>query len=478
MRLTLCSFSKRMNSTKQPTEEILAAGKTFDNVTLKELTNIDNPVLKLAGASDNDYAYNYAYIHDWGRYYHIKTADLRHEDIYHAKLELDDLATFKTQILNTEAYVIYSSSDFDRWAVDDRCPIKIKGSEIITQSDTIETSGRVNIFDFNSSNEVVILTAVASDNGLVNYVVNENILKNLTSGLCGSGISSFLDDMQKQFGDAVGSIVQIRRIPVNDGALDYIGSAVQIKLGDYNVEDGNGDPVYGRILATPLIGASGSINLSATYTDFRYTEPYSTMRISLPFIGVIEASRADFPNGVIYWQMMLDVVSGSITFALHTNDNHREPVASYSGECGMLIPIASQQIANTSGIVSSATSSAIGLGASVITGNPAPAIIGGINTIANGFNALAQRTSSVIGAYSGNRSEFLNKAFRVVTIKRKTVCEPSDLTAIEGRPCLTVKLLGNLTGYVRTQGFSIDLNANSDVIRSINSKLDAGIYIE
>ena len=41
MDVTLLNFSKRLNSTKQPTSEELAAGKKFEGLTLKELTNIE-----------------------------------------------------------------------------------------------------------------------------------------------------------------------------------------------------------------------------------------------------------------------------------------------------------------------------------------------------------------------------------------------------------------------------------------------------
>ena len=57
MELTLLNFSKRINSTKKPTAEQLQAGKVFNNLTLKQLTNIDNPNLILTGAKENDYKY-------------------------------------------------------------------------------------------------------------------------------------------------------------------------------------------------------------------------------------------------------------------------------------------------------------------------------------------------------------------------------------------------------------------------------------
>jgi len=481
MQLTLCNFSKRLNSTKQPTSEQLAAGKTFTDVNLKQLVNIDNPDLVLAGAKQNDFAYNYAYIHDWGRYYHIKTCDLRHEDIYHAKLELDDLATFKAQILGTDAYIVYSSTGFNRWIKDDRCPLLIKGTEAIEVHSQIKYGEGESalVFEASATDEIIIIYAIAEGAGLVHYVIRENELPELTAGLCQSGIQSFLDNLQKQFGDAVGSIIQVRRMPLNGSAPEYLPGVVNFKIGSYEVTDADDEPIPCRALASTFITANGETSIPVTYTDYRFTEPYCTMKISLPFIGVVEASIADFaPDGVIYWNMMLDIITGSIIFTLFNNSSRTKAVASFSGECGMLIPIASRQIGNASSIVSSAFSSSLGIAASAIAMNPGPAVLGGITAIASSFFGLSQKTSSVIGSYAGNRSEFINRAFRVIVLKHPTANEPANLTDFEGRPVCKVDTIGNYSGYVKTQGFSIDIAANSDVIKSINSKLDSGIYIE
>ena len=195
MEVTLLNFSKRLNSTKQPTEAQLAAGKTFSDVTLKEITNIDNPVLKLAGATENDYAHNYAYIHDWGRYYRIKTADLRHEDIYHASLELDDLATYKAQILNTSAFIIYSSTGFNRWLRDDRIPIQIKDSEYVYSQSAIVVNGEP-LFEA-SDNETCVITTISENEGIGSWVTDENGLVGIMSAI--SADDSIFDVLQKQF---------------------------------------------------------------------------------------------------------------------------------------------------------------------------------------------------------------------------------------------------------------------------------------
>ena len=472
MEVTLLNFSKRLNSTKQPTEAQLATGKIFTDVTLKEITNIDNPVLKLAGATENDYAYNYAYIHDWGRYYHIKTADLRHEDIYHASLELDDLATYKAQILNTSAFIIYSSTGFNRWLRDDRIPIQIKDSEYVYSQSAIVVNGEP-LFEA-SDNETCVITTISENEGIGSWVTDENGLVGIMSAI--SADDSIFDVLQKQFSDAMGAIIQVIRLPIkamhfsNDGEL-------AICLGKYVLQQG-GQPVARQKTHTRHIYATGSLGFPATYIDFRYTEPYCKATLSLPFIGVVDFPlTALAPNGGIEWRLDVDILTGIITYTFY-DETILKPIASYSGNCGGLVPIASTQVANISNAIQGLASGALGAGMSALSANPIPAVMGGISAISNAFFSFSQDKNTVIGSYSGGRSEFSSRIIKLTVEKFATPIEPDNLTAFEGRPVYKVDQLSNYSGYIKTQGFSIDLDVNSDVAKSINSKLDAGIYIE
>lgn len=66
------------------------------NFTLKEDTNILNPVLKLAGYNGG----NYCYIPDFNRYYFIDNYNLNNQGIYELFLSVDVLATYKDDLLN------------------------------------------------------------------------------------------------------------------------------------------------------------------------------------------------------------------------------------------------------------------------------------------------------------------------------------------------------------------------------------------
>lgn len=66
------------------------------NFTLKEDTNIINPVLKLGGYNGG----NYCYIPDFNRYYFIDNYNLNSQGIYELFLSVDVLATYKDDLLS------------------------------------------------------------------------------------------------------------------------------------------------------------------------------------------------------------------------------------------------------------------------------------------------------------------------------------------------------------------------------------------
>lgn len=481
LKLYCYDFSKRVKSTLRPDNETVYG--EYD-IVFKQSTNIMKPdfIINTGGIYPTaTYCKLVIPINesvDKTFYYFIDSITALTNTDFALHCSLDSLATTKESILATEAFVIYSSSDYNRWMKDERIPIVIKGSEVVNGSSAIISSAYdVPVFDADINGETIILSAISADMGLMHYVIDEDVLQDIAASLAGTDIQQFLDDLMQQFGDAVGSIIQIRRIPVNKAALNTI-SLGTIYLGGYEVSDRtHGNPIPATYLNTPLVNATGSISIPLTHTDFRWTEPYCTARMSLPFVGIVDISISDFPNGSIHWAMILDVVSGSVVYTLANDSSDGKPVATYSGECGMLVPIASAQIANTSSIVTSAASGVAGLVGGSASGNPA-AILGGIMGITQAFTATLQKSTSIIGSYSGTRSEFLNTKIRIMVEKYATALEPADLINIEGRPCCKVLSLAALTGYCRTKDFQLTGSWLKDIKDEVNALLDSGIYIE
>ena len=120
--------NKRVNSTKVPA---LSTGDFAVMVELKEVTNLFTPTLIITrdvfhDSQDNlinPMEYNYVYLADFGRYYFVRSWSWV-LGRWECDLEVDVLASFKTQIGNTTAYVMRSFSNADPDIIDTKYPIK------------------------------------------------------------------------------------------------------------------------------------------------------------------------------------------------------------------------------------------------------------------------------------------------------------------------------------------------------------------
>ena len=112
------SFTKKRNSTKQPTNE-LSDSRT---VVFKESTSVDSPTFILTG---NAFDYNYASWNDgtMTRYYFISDIRTVKNNLTEIDCVIDVLATYKTQILSGTHFVSYSSSLGSTYLPDTRIPV-------------------------------------------------------------------------------------------------------------------------------------------------------------------------------------------------------------------------------------------------------------------------------------------------------------------------------------------------------------------
>ena len=111
-------FTKKLNSTKQPTTVTTAL-----TGELKRECSVEKPVIEFI-FEGNPSGYVYAYIPAFNRYYFI--TDWKYNiTTWEAYMEEDYLASWKTYIGNTHAYVERAASDFDGNIIDNLYPTAI-----------------------------------------------------------------------------------------------------------------------------------------------------------------------------------------------------------------------------------------------------------------------------------------------------------------------------------------------------------------
>ena len=131
---------KRLNSTKIVTQ---VAGDFGLTVEIKDVTNLFTPTLIISadrftdglGHIKNPMKYVYCHISDFDRYYFIRSWSWI-LGRWECALEVDVLATFKTEIGNSSMYVLRSASQCDPDIVDTKYPVKAIGADTSYQGKT------------------------------------------------------------------------------------------------------------------------------------------------------------------------------------------------------------------------------------------------------------------------------------------------------------------------------------------------------
>lgn len=118
INVTFYTFAKKANSTAQP------SGGTSYSCVIKSASSVLSPEIILDVGTGSRPVYNYAYIPDYGRYYWVREWTWIENRLWAGSLEVDVLATYKTEIGSENVYVLRSSAAFDGNIVDTLYPFK------------------------------------------------------------------------------------------------------------------------------------------------------------------------------------------------------------------------------------------------------------------------------------------------------------------------------------------------------------------
>lgn len=453
------NFAKRKNSTKRPTGDYQ---KRYE-VVLKVDTDYDSPTFLIAETNPNFPVYTYAYIEEIQRYYFITAVKQRNAKCWEIVCELDFLATYVAAIRATSAFVAYSSTDFSMLLNDTRIS-KLNESRVYKSSNYNTIFGSSH-YDY---------LWVAGTGGSSCYRCN---VRDVTKAIYDAANDSLLDNLCQTWADIQSCIMYCRSFSL-DTQSDGVSESIQIGKYDTGV---NG----ARLSDSALIKTQPTISIpiAGTYTDFR-RYAYTNMRLSLPYVGVVALSVADFiedpaVGGNVNVDYVVNLASGVVYYKI-TNDNGAV-IASYSGVAGRAKPVSIYSPFNGQGVLTSAGGSVMGAAGALLATTPVGQVAGmgaAIAGVASMFSSIETASGSTVGTNDGSAEEKINPGIQLVVEEFASRIEPSNLTLIAGSPCSKVMSLATLTGYVQTCGASVSVNANSNVIDKINIALDNGIYLE
>ena len=450
--VTFYNFSKRKNSTAQP------SGGTSHTVRLKDGTSLYNPTFQLSGGNFPNYTYA-----SWqGLYFYVTNITSVANNLYDIECELDPIASAKSAILSTTAFVNRTSNSayWDIWLKDvemsARQKIKAQGSATTSLSTLFDGTG------------CYILRVTGNDpncTGIATYAVTESELRALLDFMFTD--SNFVDVLNDVVIKAVFNpfqyIVSLKYTPIAKSVFDAWGSTSQVNFGWWN-----GPSTLVRIIdrCGGVFNNPSPITIPSvtSYGDFRDYDPeFTEVKLLLPggnnvTIPSIWLSENMYINGVF------DIFTGEAVLLLQ---NSSAILASFPFKCAAEIQIG-QVAANVGGIMGDAAG-AIG---SFISGNPIGTGISAAGAVAN----VLQPSPSILSQSSSMQAMKTYRDPQLSIIRYdSSLAYPAQL----GRMCNQNITLSNLSGYyAKCSGAHVVTNLPQEYKNIIDDTLNSGIFLD
>ena len=486
--VTIGITNKKINSTKQTFGSSVSL-----SCKLKEKCSMHDPVFIVEGLSK---AVNYNYASFESKYYWIDNVVYVTNTIQEVYCHLDPLATYKTDISNTGAYVLFGDSAHLTGYRDDVRfgPDKKRN----------RPSGEIGVttFDmgFNKSSWTVIMVCQCATawaySSVVTYAMSISTYISVLKGFSGTVQSDVATwsgtdviDVLKNFAtklltggaeaiDNIRSAIMVP-IPLSTFSSHASSSSNTVYMGPYSIQLDSGtvyvmDPSY-------TITGNGVVSLHRPIASTTYkwlnSPKYCSIQLSHP-CGYQEINTpALLENTQIYLWWSLNICSGEYTIRVTSESAQTsDTVAMVSGSTAIDIMgytaiaggnnLDSNLFNNTANALVSAVSGGV---YGVNTGAMSPSGMG--NSVPTGYTSIS--------ILEQNKECFVNVEYYLPSIFDGTVSEYVSYCNTYGYPVGRYLTVGDITGYCQCMDATVQSsNANAQDKTIINTYLNSGIYIE
>lgn len=478
-------FSKRLNSTKQPG----TASLTLDG-NLREPCSIENPVIKIANASlvTTPALYTYAYIPDFSRYYFV--SDWVYADgLWECNFTEDYLASWKTDIGNTNAYIDRCTAEYDGNIIDTEYvattdyqfafaditlnpDYTVYHSQSGTAPDGCFVLGIIDSIHSNASQNGGAVTywvlTPAQMKQFMRYLLSENFLNMIGFPAQMSVSQQMSQEMAKAFVNPMQFIVSCKWFPFDYEMFAYTAEEEPLVVGywQFTIAMATGRVINDYDNCSAFVSATIPKHPQAQDRgDYLNFSPYSRYKIFIPPFGTlpIDASftrRGNDLRGII----QVDPITGAGKF-IYTITDVQTDLSNFPWTKAMCeeitvsfgVPIQLAQVWNdpfhSVTEETQATMALIGAGASALTLN-ASGVASGMQQhfshIANALDYLAPQSRT--SGENGSRLMLRNKP--------KVFAEFSIITDEDnnemGRPLRKIRKINTLPGFIKCYEVTVD----------------------
>lgn len=473
---TFYTFSKRHNSTKQPT------GGTSYDIVLKDSCSVSSPSIALKWpGTGSPAAFNMCYIPSFGRYYWIDNWTYTDRQ-WIASCSVDVLASFKTDIGSASKYVLRSWSDYDPHVPDNKyipirpltiAPWAISGFAMAEVFDAgcfvMGVVGMGNTFAVGGVGFVVLSAGQITQVIDACFTKSDQVWSTQTSlgNNIGEVMARYGENLQKSVSNPVQFINSLVWIPFPAAWLSTSGTT-SLKLGEIDTGitvNCLANPVYTVSWTAPTPSMNGPddwMNLEPFVKHVLHFPPFPDAEIPGQYVLNQHELGADI-NGTVF----CDVTNGQAYLIVDSNAD----IYNATAQLGVKIDLAGSMVDVAGQIQAAANTVSSGIGALF---NPAGAIAGVTSGIIGFAEASAPRASG--GGYSGSCATIKASSLRGLFSYYWTVPNLDDDEI--GRPLMQVKTIGSLSGYVQCADGELDTAARPEEYQQIQNFLTGGFFYE
>ena len=483
MNINLYKFTKKENSTKQPS----GTGTQFA-CYLKEPTSVIEPVIVIETTSNTFPDYNYAYIATFGRYYYI-TDIISDGNLWQISMKTDVLATYKSNITSATLYLLRCSEGYDGNLIDNYYPLSTDYTQVVTYGTSPfihDTTENINV-----STGTFIVGITSQPGGSSNGMYGSIRYYAMPKGSFVNLVDTLLDDtFLSGYLDSTEATIELQKSIIDP--LQFIKSCVWIPdlysaISGFSTESTTLDvwswgPITGcanKLLTSnhPYRTYNTSINITAhpqasSRGSYLNVEPYTKLMMRVPCFGLIDLDTSLLKESTyVRAQITLDYITGLGILEVYNSDSVM--LTRETGQVG--VPIQLSQVTHDyiGGAVRTGQS-ILGTIGSAITGNVMGAVSGGLSAIGNAADIMRPVSSSVgsNGSFAGmyGSPALYHTFFNIVS---------EDLSHF-GRPVCKDVTLSTLSAgaYVLCKNGDVGIPGTAGEQEQIRLYLETGAFLE
>ncbi len=504
MNITFYNFSKRNNSTKQPT------GGTVVSCELKSQTTIIAPSIIIKNVpSGLTTAWNYCYIPDFSRYYFITNWTWLN-GVWEIACSVDVLASFKTAIGGMTEYILRSASESDGEVVDLQYPttaeVRVNNTLLSSPFSRTFTSGYyvVGIISNDSSSAQGAVTyyqmSASQLADLKHYMMSDTFITDNDLDL--QTVTDVLPtEILKTLYDPFKYIASCIWMPFPSGDYDSgLKTSANVKFGwytpsttisGYRLNSGGYVKTYSQ--RTPIYGHTQRPNRGV----FLDHPPFSDRMLFYPPYGSIPINDDSIIGGdAIRMEILVDMALGdSILTVFHDRPNGEDTytnmgvLARVSAPLGVPIQLAQTTIDIGGSITAAETFAAQGtvqafIGSAKKADGSLFGFLGTVkDTLQGGMNASLSAIGDVISnpvgqlMSSGSNGSMAQYCANPYFVQKFRIVANDD-NAQKGRPLCAARQINTLSGFIMVDSPDVSLNCFEPERQQIMMYMSNGFFYE